>query len=155
MKKFLVVFFLGLVIAGSAFAQFGGYNGYNQTAQAQQTVSGTLQVINGTLAVVSAGNQVCYVPNLQPYYGANGLCVNTPVTVCGTIANNSCSPCSFMAGGAWYVLPGCNHYGPQVQSQPTYFPPVQQPTYVPPIVVLVVPIYTTPPQGYYPPCYGR
>jgi len=153
MKKFLVVFLLGLVIAGSAFAQ--GYNGYNQVAQAPQTtISGTLQVINGTLAIINAANQLlCYVPDLQPYYGANGLCVNAPVTVCGTITNNNCYPSSFMAGGIWYTVPIHSNNVKPVQPvqkvQPTYVPP----TYVPPVVVVIVPVYPQP-QSCYPRYYG-
>jgi hypothetical protein len=145
MKKFLVVFFLGLLIAGSAFAQWGN-SGFTQTVQPavpSQTISGTLQVINGTLAIVNAASQVYYVPNLQPYFGANGLCINTLVTVCGAITNNLCYPYSFMAGGTWYILPGYNNY----------VPPVQPTHYVPPVVVLVVPMYA-PSQSYYPRYYG-
>jgi hypothetical protein len=157
MRKFFVVILLGLLIAGSAFAEPGGYG---QTAQTAQTISGTLQVVNGVLAIINASNQVYYVPNLHPYYGSNGLCVNTYVTVWGAMANNSCSPYGFMVGGTWYILPGNNNNVPPVQlcpppvqqtyvpPQQIYVPPVQQ-TYVPPIVVLVVPMYT-PPQGHYP-----
>jgi len=142
MKKFLVVFLLGLLIAGSAFAEWG-YYGYNQPAQAQQTISGTLQIINGTLAIVNAVNQLlCYVPNLQPYYGVSGLYVNTFVTVYGTIANSFCSPSSFMVGGTWYILPGYSYNVPPVQ-----------PMYGPPVVVLVLPMYTYP-QSCYPRYYG-
>jgi len=145
MKKFLVVFLLGLLIAGSAFAQNYGNAQAAPTPQIPQTISGILQIINGTLAIVGAANQVYYVPSLQPYYGAYGLYVNTFVSVYGTIANNYCSPYSFMTGGTTYTLPGSNIYLPPVQ--PKYVPPA----YVPP-VVLVVPVY--PPYYYYPRYYG-
>ena len=138
MKKLFIVLLLGLLIAGSAFAQWGG-NGYNQTAQTLQTISGTLQIINGILAIVNAANQVYYVPNLQPYYGANGMYVNTFVTVYGSIANNYCSPYSFMFGGTWYNFPGYNYYVP---------PTVYVPMYVPPYTY--VPMYTPPPSYYFP-----
>ena len=149
MKKFLVVFLLGLLIAVSAFAQ------------PAQTISGSLQIINGTLAIINAANQVlCYVPNLQPYYGANGLYVNAFVTVSGTIANNCCYPSSFMAGGTWYVVPEHNNNVQLVKPvQPAYIPPTYvsptyvQPAYVPPVVVLVVPVYPQV-QSYYPRYYG-
>jgi len=141
MKKFLVVFLLSLLIAGSVFAQWGN-NGYNQTAPTQRTISGTLQIINDMLAIVSPPNELYYVPNLQPYYGANGLSVNAFVTVYGTVANNFCSPYSFVVGGKWYVLPECKNDAPQVQ-----------PTYGPPVVVLIVPMYTSP-QSCYPRYYG-
>ena len=138
MKKLCIILLLILLIAGSAFAQWGG-NGYNQTAQTLQTISGTLQIINGILAIVNAANQVYYVPNLQPYYGANGLYVNTFVTVYGTIANNYCSPYSFMFGGTWYNFPGYNYYVPPTVYVPMYVPPT---TYVP--------MYTPPPSYYFP-----
>jgi len=143
MKKFLVVFLLGLLIAGTAFAQVN--SGYAQPAQPvvpSQTISGTLQIINGTLAIVTAASQVFYVPNLQPFFGANGLCINAFVTVYGTIAGNCCYLNSFMTGGRWYILPGYN----------CNVPPVQQ-AYGPPIVMWVVPMYA-PPQSYYPRYYG-
>jgi len=137
MKKFFIVLLLGILIAGSAFAQWG--NGYNQTAQTLQTISGTLQIINGILAIVNAANQVYYVPNFQPYYGVNGLYVNTFVTVYGSIANNYCSPYSFMLGSTWYYFPGYNYYVPPTVYVPMYVPP---PTYVP--------MYTPPPSYYFP-----
>jgi hypothetical protein len=134
MKKLIIVLLLGLLIAGSVFAQWGGH-GYNPAAQTMQTITGTLQIINGILAIVNANNQVYYVPNLQPYVGANGMYVNTTVTVYGTIGNNNyCDPYRFMAGGTWYNFPVYNYY---------YAPP---PVYVP--------MYMPPPPRYYPRHHG-
>ena len=122
MKKFVIVLLLGLLMAGSVFAQWGS-NGYN--AQTPQIITGTLQIIYGTLAVVTAGNQVYYVPNLQPYYGVNSLYVNTAVSVYGNIAGNYCEPSSFMVNGTWYSIPVYNYYVPPSQSMyvPMYSPP--------------------------------
>jgi uncharacterized membrane protein len=121
MKKLIIVLLLGILIAGSVFAQWG--NGYNQTAQTLQTITGTLQIINGILAIVNASNQVYYVPNLQPYYGVNGMYVNTTVTVYGNITNNNYfDPYRFMVFGTWYNFPVYNYY---------YAPPPQT-MYIPP-----------------------
>lgn len=134
MKKLVIVLLLGLLIGGSVFGQWCG-NGYNQTAQTLQTITGTLQIINGILAIVNAANQVYYVPNLQPYYGANGMFINSTVTVYGNIINNYCDPYRFMLGGTWYNFPLYNYY-------------------VPPIVPMYVPMYTPPPPRVYPGHFG-
>jgi len=124
MRKFVIVLLLGLLIAGSAFAQYG-YN-YNRTAQTLQTITGTLQIINGILAIVNASNQVYYVPYLQPYYGVNGMFINTPITVYGSIGgNNYCDPSRFMVSGTWYNFPYA-YYAPPVQ--PVYVP-IPPPSY--------------------------
>jgi len=124
MKKLVIILLLVLLTSGSVFAQWGN-NDFNQTMQALQTISGTLQIINGVLAIVNASNQVYYVPNLQPYYGANGLFINTPVTVYGVIGNNNyCNPYRFMVGGMWYNFPVYNYYYAP--------PPVYAPRYAPP-----------------------
>jgi hypothetical protein len=121
MKKLIIILLLGLLIAGSTFAQWG--YGYNRTAQTLQTISGTLQIINGILAIVNANNQVYYVPNLQPYYGVNGMFVNTAVTVYGSIgSNNYCEPSRFMVFGTWYNFPVYNYYY-SLPPQPMYTPP--------------------------------
>jgi hypothetical protein len=124
MKKLLIILSLALLTAGSGFAQWNN-NGYNQTAQTLQTITGTLQIINGVLAIVNAANQVYYVPNLQPYVGANGMFINTTVTVYGNVANNFCAPSRFMASGTWYNFPAPVYYAPPVVPvyAPMYFPP--------------------------------
>jgi len=118
MKKLAIVLFLGLLIAGSAFAQWGG-TGYS--VQTPQIITGTLQIIYGMLAVVTTGNQVYYVPNLQPYYGVNSMYLNTTVSVYGNVANNYCEPSSFMVNGTWYSIPVYNYYVPP-SSYPMYVP---------------------------------
>jgi hypothetical protein len=131
MKKLVVVLLLGLLIAGSVFAQWGG-NGYNPAAQTPQIITGTLQMIYGMLAIVTAGNQVYYVPNLQPYYGVNGLYINTSVSVYGNVGNYYCEPSSFLVNGTWYNFPVYNYYVPPAQSMyvPMYAP-MYTPSYLP------------------------
>jgi hypothetical protein len=128
MKKLVIVLFLGLLIVGSVFAQWGG-NWYNPPAQTLQTITGTLQIINGTLAIVTVGNQVYYVPGLRPYYGINGMYVNTTVTVYGYTTGNYCEPSSFMVYGTWYNCPVYNYYAPQPMSVYMYVP-----MYAPPLL---------------------
>jgi len=127
MRKLVIVLLLGLLLAGSAFAQWG--YGYNPAPLNMQTISGTLQIINGVFAIVSPGNQVYYAPSLQQYYGVNGMYLNTAVTVYGNITNNNyCEPFSFLVYGKWYNLPIYNYYY-YYYAQP-YAPPTQ-PVYVP------------------------
>jgi len=124
MKKLVIVLLLSLLAAGSGFAQWVYY--YYPPAQTPQTITGTLQIINGRLAVVNSGNQVYYVPNLQPYYGMNGMYVNTTVTVHGITNSNYFEPYSFMIYGTWYNLPVNNYYYTY-----NYAPPPSQRIYVP------------------------
>jgi len=125
MKKFVIVLLLGLLTAGSAFAQWGYY--YYPPAQTPQTITGTLQIINGRLAIVNSGNQVFYVPNLQPYYGVNGMYANTTVTVHGIVNGNYLEPFSFMVYGTWYTLPINNYYYYYAPPPQTIYVPVPQP----------------------------
>jgi hypothetical protein len=120
MKKLIIVLLLGFLIAGSVFAQW--VYGYNPATQTLQTITGTLQMVNGVLAIVNSGNEVIYVANLQPYYGINGLYINTNVTVYGIITNKHyCEPLSFLVYGVWYNLPAYVYY----------YAPMPQPMYMP------------------------
>ena len=126
MKKLAIVLLLGLLIAGSAFAQWGYV--YTPAAPTLQTITGTLQIINGVFAIVSSGNQVYYVPSLRPYYGVNGMYINSTITVYGSIAaNNYFEPFRFMVYGTWFNLPVYNYYyyapSPQTIYVPMYAPP--------------------------------
>jgi hypothetical protein len=130
MKKLVIVLFFNILTAGSAFAQWVYY--YYPPPQTVQTITGTLQIINGSLAIVNSGNQVFYVPNLQPYYGINGLYANTAVTVHGIVNNSYFEPLSFMLYGTWYSLPAYYYYyyAPPQPTQ-TIYVPLQQPTVYP------------------------
>ena len=125
MKKLVIVLLLGLLIGGSVFAQWSGYGYYTPNVQ---TITGTLLIINGTLAIVNANNQVYYVPNLNPYYGVNGMYVNTAVAVYGNVAGNFCDPYRFMAGGTWYTFPTYNYYTPPYTQM---YVPMYAPSYWP------------------------
>ena len=126
-KKLVIVLLLGLLTAGSAFSQWVYY--YYPPAQTLQTITGTLQIINGRLAIVNSGNQVFYVPNLQPYYGINGMYVNTAVTAYGIVNSNYFEPFSFMVYGTWYTLPAYNYY--YTPPSQTIYVPYQQPRVYP------------------------
>jgi len=125
MKKLVIGLLFGLLTAGSAFAQWVYYYPAPQTLQ---TITGTLQFINGRLAIVNSGNQVFYVPNLQPYYGVNGMYVNTTVSVHGIVNSNYFEPFSVMIYGTWYTLPAYNYYYAPPTSQ-TIYVPLQRPGY--------------------------
>jgi len=131
MKKLVIVLLFGLLTAGSAFAQWVYY--YYPPAQTVQTITGTLQVINGRLALVNSGNQVFYVPNLQPYYGVNGMYPNTTITVHGIVNSSYIEPVSFMVYGTWYTLPAYYYYTYYYAPPPpqTIYVPLQQPIFNP------------------------
>jgi hypothetical protein len=134
MKKIVIVLLLSFLTAGSAFAQWVYY--YYPPAQTQQTITGTLQINNGRLAIVNSGNQVYYVPNLQPYYGVNGMYVNTTVTVHGINNSYYFEPFSVLIYGTWYTLPAYYYY---------YYAPPSQQLYVP----LSPPGFSTPGFGWW------
>jgi hypothetical protein len=86
MKRVLITLAVFLSIVGVVSAQQWGNNwGYSQNI----TVTGTLQLQNGIIAVVN-GNNVYYVPALERYIGfIEGLREGTQVSLEGYIAGNS------------------------------------------------------------------
>jgi hypothetical protein len=84
MRKFGLVLIIGLVTAGMAAAQGWGGPWGNQGWTAQTlTVSGTLQLQNGTIAVVNGGTAY-YVPTLERFIGfIDGLKEGAQVSVEG------------------------------------------------------------------------
>jgi hypothetical protein len=90
MRKFGLVLFIGLLSAGIEVAQgwcvpWGYQGGAAQTA----TVSGTLQLQNGTISVVN-GNTIYYVPALERFIGfIDGLKEGAQVSIDGYAAPNT------------------------------------------------------------------
>jgi hypothetical protein len=81
MKKFGLIVIIGLLAAGMVVAQ-----GWSSQAL---TVSGTLQLQNGAIAVVN-GSAVYYVPTLERFIGfIDGLKEGAQVSVEGWSAPNS------------------------------------------------------------------
>lgn len=98
MKKTLVIAVIGLALTGFVSAQQGGWGwGQNPGYPAQSvSVTGTLQLENGVIAVVNSG-QVYYVPSLERLSGfLEGFKEGAQVSVEGFAWNNY---------GASYVQP--------------------------------------------------
>jgi hypothetical protein len=87
MKKTLLMAFIGLILVGFVLAQQGW--GSNPGIPPQTvTVTGTLQLKDGTIAIVN-NSQVYYVPSLERYIGfLDGLKEGTQVTLDGYVYNN-------------------------------------------------------------------
>jgi hypothetical protein len=90
MRKFGLVLIIGFVAAGMAAAQgWGGPWGNQGWAAQTVTVSGTLQLQNGTIAVVNGGTAY-YVPALERFVGfIDGLKEGAQVSVDGYAAPNT------------------------------------------------------------------
>ncbi|GHV23000.1 hypothetical protein FACS189494_10570 [Spirochaetia bacterium] len=90
MKKLVFSLVIGLAVVGIASAQgWGGQWGNPGWASQSVTVSGTLQLQNGTIAVVN-GNTVYYVPILERYIGfIEALKEGAQVSVDGFVSPNS------------------------------------------------------------------
>jgi hypothetical protein len=110
MRKFGLVLIIGLAAAGMAAAQGWGSPWGNQ-GWATQTVSGTLQLQNGTIAVVNGG-AAYYVPALERFIGfIDGLKEGAQVSVEGLSGpNNYLQAVKLTIGGKSYDLAAA---GPQ------------------------------------------
>ncbi|MDR3303914.1 MAG: hypothetical protein LBS86_05835 [Treponema sp.] len=85
MKKLIFVAAIVLAVAGIVSAQNWGWGGSPRGVSQSVTVTGTLQLRNGTIAVTS-GETVCYVPDLARYIGfIDGLKEGAQVTVQGYV----------------------------------------------------------------------
>ncbi|GHU30769.1 hypothetical protein FACS1894172_04560 [Spirochaetia bacterium] len=101
MKKFVLVLVIALSVTGMVSAQNRGNGwGYSETV----TVTGTLQLQNGTTAVAN-GNTVYYVPALERYIGfIDGLKEGAQISIDGyTLGNrNSLQPVKVVLNGKTY-----------------------------------------------------
>jgi hypothetical protein len=111
MKKLLFSALIGLTLIGFGSAQQGWMPNPGIPAQTV-AVSGTLQLQNGSIAVVN-GNAVYYVPALERYIGfIEGLKEGTPVNVEGYVYNNRTyaylQPSKLTFNGKSYDFPADN-----------------------------------------------
>jgi hypothetical protein len=95
MKKLIFVMIIACLAVGTVFAQWGA------PAQAV-TVSGTLQLQNGAIAV-SSGSNVYFVPVLNRYIGfIEGLREGAQVSINGFVWGNSLQPNTVTIEGKTY-----------------------------------------------------
>jgi hypothetical protein len=100
MKKFAFVIVIACLAIGTASAQNWG-NGWGTPVQII-TVTGTLQLQNGVIAVVS-GNTTYFVPTLTQYIGfIEGLREGAQISIDGYLSGNYVQPTKVTLGGKSY-----------------------------------------------------
>ena len=100
MKKLGILIIIACLVAGMAFAQNWG-NRRGTTSQTI-TVTGTLQLQNGVIAVVN-GNTAYYVPTLTQYIGfIEGLREGAQVSIEGYVSGNYVQPTRVTISGRSY-----------------------------------------------------
>jgi FlaG/FlaF family flagellin (archaellin) len=98
MKKLIFVLAIALLAIGTVSAQ-------------SVTVSGTLQLQNGSIAVAS-GSNVYFVPVLNQYIGfIDGLREGAQVSINGTVWGNSIQPITVTIAGKTYDFTPNNQQG--------------------------------------------
>jgi hypothetical protein len=98
MKRFGFVLVIVCLTAGTAFAQ-------NWGNPQQITVNGSLQLQNGSIAVVS-GNITYFVPVLTQYFGfIEGLKEGVQVSIDGFASGNTIRPSKVTLNGKSYDFP--------------------------------------------------
>jgi hypothetical protein len=115
MKKIVFAVLIAFAVTGAVFAQnWGNPRGMVQSV----TVSGTLQLQNGQIAVAQ-GNTVYFVPILQRYIGfIDGLKEGTAVSISGYVSGNFLQPVQMTLDGKAYDFQnpvnngGYANYGP-------------------------------------------
>ena len=103
MKKLIFVIIIACLAAGMAFAQNWG-NGWGTPIPRNQVISitGTLQLQNGVIAVVS-GNNAYYVPALTQYIGfIEGLREGAQISIDGYVSGNYVQPTKVTISGKSY-----------------------------------------------------
>jgi hypothetical protein len=111
MKKLGFLLVIAFIAIGAVFAQ--GWGGVSQ----QITVNGTLQLLNGQIAL-AGGNSVYFVPALGQYIGfIEGLKEGARVSIEGYVWGNNLSPSKLTIDGKSYDFSpgnqgqGWNGYG--------------------------------------------
>jgi len=100
MKKIGLVIFIVCLAAGMASAQ-NWNNGWGTPTQSI-SVTGTLQLQNGVIAVVS-GNTAYYVPSLTQYIGfIEGLREGAQISIEGYVSGNYVQPTKVTISGRSY-----------------------------------------------------
>ena len=96
---------LGLIIAISAIGVVSAQNwGNNRNTIQSVTVTGTLQLQNGIIAIAS-GNAVYFVPSLQRYIGfIDGLTTGASVSITGYASGNVLQPSQITVNGQTHDL---------------------------------------------------
>jgi hypothetical protein len=103
MKKFGFIIVIACLVIGTASAQ-NWNNGWGTPVQTGQaiSISGTLQLQNGVIAVVS-GNTAYYVPSLTQYIGfIEGLREGAQISVDGYFYGNYVQPTRVVISGKSY-----------------------------------------------------
>jgi hypothetical protein len=96
MKKLGLIPFIALLAIGTASAQWGG------TAPQAVTISGTLQLQNGHIVVVS-GSNTYFVPSLMRYTGfIEGLKEGAQISIEGHAWENYVRPAKVIISGRTY-----------------------------------------------------
>jgi hypothetical protein len=112
MKRFLLFFFISLLLVGAVFAQ---QRNVPRRDINPGTVEGTLKMENGFLALQS-GETVYFVPRLMRFAGfIDGIREGANVSLEGFVSRNVVHPTKITVAGNSYDLTtdGHFHYGPQ------------------------------------------
>jgi hypothetical protein len=119
MKRFLIVLAMFLAVIGVVSSQqWCNYLGFSQNI----TITGTLQLQNGTIAVVN-GTNIYYVPALERYIGfIEGLKEGTQVNLEGFSAGNGnyIQPSRLTLNGKTYDFPVNNNNNYTMNSRNGY-----------------------------------
>ena len=108
MKKLAFVCVIAFLAIGTVSAQWGG--GWGTPVQVV-TVTGTLQLQSGTIAVVS-GSNVYFVPALAQYIGfIDGLREGAEISVDGYLSGTTLQPTKFTIGGRAYDFTAATQLG--------------------------------------------
>jgi len=105
-KKLVLFLLIAAILTGSVFAQNRSNQGNRQRENNNVTVSGTLKLERGIVAIQGEGDNVHYVPMLNRFIGfINGLREGANVSVEGTRFRNFIQPVKVTIEGRTYDFP--------------------------------------------------